>query len=203
MRPIDGTAWSVTGTQSDGKSPDVTVSGPNVTISAKARGSLFGDDPGRADWTVAVPTGAEVGLAITVNAGDTTGNLDRADLGAVSLTMNAGSARLNLAGASAIGDVNATVNAGSAALQLPSSARTADLSLNAGSLDLCLAPGTAVRVRLSGAFGSNNFDEAGLTKVNANTWESPGLDPLGAFLDLRVSATAGSFAVHTDGTCEP
>jgi hypothetical protein len=200
LRTVDGSDWSVSGTQSDGKAPDVSVSGSNVTIAPRDRGSFFGDDPGRADWTLAVPTSAQVGLAITVNAGEATGNLDGANLAAVNLTVNAGSARLDLAGAGGVGAVDATVNAGSAVLQLPSGARSADLTLNAGSLDLCVT-GTPIRVRWSGAFGSNNFEQAGLTRVDTNTWQTAGFNPLAPSLDLRVSATAGSFGLHAGGVC--
>jgi hypothetical protein len=201
VRAIAGSDWSVSGTQSDGRAPDVSVNRSTVTIAPKGRGSLFGDDPGRADWTLAVPTNAQVGLAITVNAGEATGNLDGANLGEVDLTVNAGSARLDLAGAGAVGDLNATVNAGSAVLQLPSGARSADLSLNAGSLDLCLPAGTPVRVRWSGTLGSNNFEQAGLARLDRNTWQTADFNPLSPSLDLRVSATAGSFGLHPDGVC--
>ncbi len=124
------------------------------------------------------------------------------NLGSVNLTVNAGSARLLLGSASALESVNATVNAGSAVLSLPAGGRSANLSLNAGSLTVCMAPGSPMRVSWGGALGSNDLDAAGLTKVDSNTWESPNLDTAAPFLDLRASANAGSFRLDLDGTCD-
>ena len=75
-------------------------------------------------------------------------------------------------------------------------------SLNAGSLTVCLAPGAPVRVGWNGAAGSNDLDAAGLTKVDSNTWESPGLNSAAPYLDLQVSANAASFRLELDGTCD-
>jgi hypothetical protein len=87
-------------------------------------------------------------------------------------------------------------------VRLPFEVSSATLSLNAGSLDLCLAAGTPVRATWAGALGSNDFDRAGLLKLDDSIWESPDLNPLSSYLDLRVSATAGSFHLDTDGTCD-
>jgi hypothetical protein len=202
LRPVDGTSWSVSGTESNGEAPVVKTEGTSVSITAKEHGSFFGGDLGRTDWTLAVPTTPQVGLGITLNAGQSTGSLDGAHLGDVSLTVNAGSSRLDLSHVAALGDVNGTVNAGSGVLLLPSDARSANLSLNAGNIDVCVPAGTPVRVAWSGTLGSNDLDRAGLQRVDANTWQSAGFNPLGSFLDLHVSANAGSFGLDTDGTCD-
>jgi LiaF transmembrane domain len=201
LQPVAGESWSISGTETEGRAPRVRVDSSTVTLSGQERGSIFGDF-GRTDWTVAVPLAPAVGLGITINAGDGRGDLDGATLGAVNMTVNAGSARLDLGGAAALGNVNGTVNAGSGVLVLPPGGRSVNLSLNAGSLDVCTAAGTPARVSWSGALGSNDFDAAGLTKVDANTWESDGFNPLAPFLDLRVSANAGSFGLDVDGTCD-
>jgi hypothetical protein len=202
VQPVEGTAWSVSGTESNGKAPLVRVAGTNVTIGATERGSFVGDELGRTDWTVGVPTVPEVALGLTVNAGETRADLAGTHLRAVNLTVNAGSARLDLDGATSLGDVHANVNAGSAVVRLPFDISSATLSLNAGSLDLCLAAGTPVRVTWSGTLGSNDFDRAGLMKLDDSTWQSTDFNPLSSYLDLRVSATAGSFHLDTDGTCD-
>ena len=54
VRPVDGTDWSVSGTESDGRSPEVESSGTTVSIESPGGGSFF-DDVGRARWTVEVP----------------------------------------------------------------------------------------------------------------------------------------------------
>ena len=202
LRPVDGTSWSISGTETDGEAPDVRTQGTSVTIASRDHGSFFGAGTHRTDWTVAVPTSPQVGLGITINAGESTGDLQGASLGDVALTVNAGSARMDLSLVATLGEVNATVTAGSGAVLLPVDARSANLSLNAGSINLCLASGAPVRVAWSGALGSNNLDDAGLTKVDANTWQSAAFNPVSSFLDLRVTANAGSFRLDTDGTCD-
>ena len=203
MRPTAGSSWSVSGTESEGKAPriDVDDNGADVDIEAADRGGFF-DGARRTDWTVEVPTGAQVGLGVTINAGQGSIALDGANLGPVNLTVNAGSARVLLNGAANLGNVNGTVNAGSAVLGLPSGGRSVNLSLNAGSLAVCLPPGSPMRVAWSGALGSNDLSDAGLTKIDSNTWETPGLNAAAPFLDLRVSANAGSFRLDMDGTCD-
>lgn len=199
LQAVDGSGWTVAGTETDGRAPRVRTDGSTVTIDDPERTAFF--DRGRTDWTVSVPRSPELGLGLTINAGSGTLDLDGATLSTVDATVNAGSARIDLGGAARLGDLNATVNAGSAVVLLPSGGRSVSMSLNAGSLDVCLAPATPVRVTWGGALGSNDFDEAGLTKVDNNTWESPGLNILAPFLELRVSANAGSFGLDTDGTC--
>lgn len=201
MRPTPGSTWSISGTESDGEAPEIDVDGPEVDIEAESRGSFFGN-AGRTDWTIALPTDPQLGLGITINAGEGAIELPGANLGSVNLTVNAGSARVLLGGATALGNLNATVNAGSAVVNLPPGGRSANLSLNAGTLTVCVAPGSPMRVAWSGALGSNDMDAAGLTKVDSNTWESPGLNTAAPYLDLRVSANAGSFRLDLDGTCD-
>lgn len=200
VQAVDGTAWSVSGFESQGRAPRVRTDGSTVTIDSGERSSLF-DNVGRTDWTVSVPRGPEVGLGVTINAGEGTLNLAGAMLGAVNMTVNAGSARIDLGSTGRLGDVNGTLNAGSAVLLLPGGARSANLSLNAGSLTVCLPAATPVRVAWSGALGSNDLDAAGLAKIDDNTWQSQGLSTGQAFLDMHVSANAGSFSLDADGTC--
>lgn len=201
MVPTPGSAWSVSGTETNGKSPRVGVDGTTVSIDAGEGGSFLGNS-GQTDWTVAVPTEPQLGLGLTINAGEGSIDTAGANLGAVNLTVNAGSANVRLGSVAALGNVNGTVNAGSAVISLPSGGRSANLSLNAGSLTVCVPASTPMRVAWSGALGSNDLDAAGLTKVDTNTWRSANLDTGSPFLDLRVSANAGSFNLDGDGTCD-
>ena len=93
------------------------------------------------------------------------------------------------------------MNAGDGTLSLPGGGRSANLSLNAGNLTACLPPGSPIRVEWSGALGSNDIDEAGLVKVDGNTWTSVGFDESQPHTELRVSANAGSFGLSL-GTCD-
>ncbi|HJP90135.1 MAG TPA: hypothetical protein VJ850_13960 [Candidatus Limnocylindrales bacterium] len=194
----DGSGWSISGTDRDGTGPTVDTSGGGVSLQTAEVRNLFGSS-GHAVWNVTLPKAPALDLGITLNAGDGTVSLPGATLASTSITLNAGSLTVDLGAAASAGDVNATVNAGSGALTLPAGARSVNLSLNAGSLRTCLPAGAAVRVEWSGALGSNNFDAAGLTKVDDNTWTGGNvLDPTTM---LHVSANAGSFELQLGGTC--
>jgi hypothetical protein len=124
-----------------------------------------------------------------------------ATIASASITLNAGALTVDLGGATSAGDLNATVNAGSGALTLPAGGRSVNLSLNAGSLKVCAPVGAPLRVQWSGALGSNNFDAAGLVKVDNQTWTSSGFDAAQPHMELHVSANAGSFELQFGGTC--
>jgi hypothetical protein len=198
---VDAADWSVSGSAPAGRAPSVTTSGSTVSIESASGGSLF-EDAGKSSWTVGVPRAPELGLGVTLNAGEGTADLAGATISSVSLTVNAGSFSMDLAGATRVGDVNATVNAGNATVSLPAGGRSANLSLNAGNLDVCVPAGAAVRVRWSGALGANDLDASGLVKVDDNTWTSAGFVDSQPHLELRVSANAGSFGMSIGGTCD-
>jgi hypothetical protein len=200
IAPAAGTEWTVSGTESEGRAPRITTSGSSVSIEG-APGGGFLSGVGEARWSVGVPTGPSIGLGVTLNAGRGTADLTGASMSSVNLTVNAGSFELDLAGAAQLGSVNATVNAGEATLRLPSGERSVNLSLNAGSLDACMPAGSSVRIEWSGALGSNDLDDAGLTKVDDDTWVSPGFVEAQPHTEMHVSANAGSFDFDLRGAC--
>jgi hypothetical protein len=197
---VDGSTWSVSGSDRDGKGPNVESSSSVLSLKSDSDKDFFGSR-GRVNWNVTLPRSPALALGVTLNAGE--GNLDLAgaSISTVSMTLNAGSMTLGLGAATQVGDVNATVNAGSAAVSLPAGDRSATMSLNAGSLTLCMPAGTPLRVQWSGALGSNNFDAVNLTKVDAQTWTSTGFAAGQPHLELHVSANAGSFELQFGGTC--
>jgi hypothetical protein len=199
MAAADGSDWSVAGSDANGRGPRVETSGTGVSIETPTND--FFRDSGRNTWTVGVPRDAQLGLGLTLNAGRGTADLTGASINSASLTVNAGSFRLDLANAALVGDVNATVNAGEATISVPAGDRSANLSLNAGSLELCLPASAPVRVHWAGALGSNDLDEAGLTELEDNTWVSTGFVETAPHLELRVSANAGSFNLTIGGAC--
>ncbi len=196
-----GAEWSVSGTESNGRAPDVSTSGSTVSIEGASGGAFF-SNVGRARWTVSVPTTPTLGVGFTLNAGEGQADLAGTSLSSVDLTVNAGSFRLGLDETTTLGDVNATVNAGAARILLSTGDRSVNLSLNAGSLDVCVPAGAPLLVDWSGALGSNNLDTSGLTKVDGNTWVSAGFDDAQPHMELHVSANAGSFGLDADGSCD-
>jgi hypothetical protein len=197
---VDGSDWSVSGTGPDGRGPDISADFDSVRIEPKDddfRG-FFQDG---SEWNVALPRDSSLDLGITLNAGDGTVDLAGATMENLSLTINAGSIDFGLADMETLADVSATVNAGSATFDLPGSIENASMTLNAGSIEVCVPAGTAIRVSWSGALGSNNFDAAGLDKIDDGHWQTIGFSG-GDALELSVSANAGSFSLDLGGSCD-
>jgi hypothetical protein len=197
----DGSAWSVAGSGREGDAPVIEATAGALSARTDAGRNVLAAR-GHATWNVMLPRSPSLALGLTLNAGEGRLDLAGASLSAVSMTLNAGSASFDLGRATSVGDVNATVNAGSAAISLPGGDHGANLSLNAGNLTVCVPAGTAVRAQWSGALGSNNFTEAGLTKVDNQTWTSAGFAAGAPHLELHVSANAGSFELQFGGTCD-
>jgi hypothetical protein len=198
---VDGSGWSVDGTETNGRGPSIDQSGDKVQLESD-RGNLFQNGTGRSTWNVVVPRAPELGLELTLNAGEGTVDLAGANLASVDLTINAGSARIDLAGAGRLGDLDATVNAGATTIELPAGGRAVNLSMNAGNLTVCVPAGAPMRVTWGGALGSNNLPAAGLVKVDDDTWTSSGFSEAAPHLEVRGRANAGSFTLDTDGTCD-
>jgi hypothetical protein len=196
----DGAGWRVAGSDQDGQGPTVESNAAQLSVKSKDDRAFFGSH-GHAVWNVTVPRSPIVAFGLTLNAGSGNLNLDGASISSTSMTLNAGSLTVDLSGAAQAGDVNATVNAGSAALSLPTGDRSVNLSLNAGSLMVCLPVGTPVRAQWSGALGSNNFSNAGLVKVDGQTWTSPGFIAGQPHTELHATANAGSFDLQFGGSC--
>lgn len=199
---VDGNGWQVTGSDDGGIGPvtkddgsgSVTVAGPERTFSFGASHST---------WVVSVPRAPRLETGVTLNAGDGSIDLEGANLGGFNLTVNAGSMRANLATAVTLppDGLNVTVNAGKASVALPTFDGNANLSLNAGSLEVCVPSGTAIQVQWNGTIASNNLDESGLLAVGNSTWQSAGYDAAPIHVVLDVSANAGSFDLNLGGSC--
>lgn len=192
--------WSFSGKGPSDQAPVVSADSASVRFN-HPNDTFFRVGNPASTWHVVVPQAKAIALSVTLNAGDGTLNLDGANIDDLSLTLNAGSLTANLQAATAASDVSATVNAGSAALTLPASVKSAHLTLNAGSVKVCVPDATAMTISWGGALASNNFDSLGLVKVDDNHWTTAGLATTGHVIDLNVSANAGSFNLEFGGTC--
>jgi hypothetical protein len=196
----DGSGWTVSGSDRDGTGPTIDANEGLLSVKAEEPRGFFGSQ-GRAIWNVTVPRSPIIALGLTLNAGEGSFSLAGASISSMSMTLNAGSALMDLSAAAQVGDVNATLNAGSAGISLPAGDRSVNLTLNAGSLKFCLPVGTAVRAQWSSALGSNNFSAAGLVKVDDQTWTTAGFGAGQPHIELNATANAGSFEIQFGGTC--
>jgi hypothetical protein len=196
---VDGSAWSLTGSDRDGRGPKVTSSSSLVAIEPNDAAAFPGT--GRSAWNVSIPRSPAITLGLTLAAGEGTVDLTGASITSTTMTLNAGKVTFGLGSTAALGDVNTTVNAGAATISLPAGEREVNLSLNAGSLAVCLPADAPIRVSWAGTLGSNNFGAAGLVRVDDTTWTSSAFDALQPHTELHVSANAGSFDLRSGGTC--
>ena len=196
----DGATWTVAGSDRDGDGPLIEMGASTLSVKSGTNRSFISSG-GRAHWIVTLPRSPVMALGLTLNAAEGKLDLAGASISTVSMTLNAGSITVDLSRTAQTGDVNATVNAGSAAISLPGGDRSVNVSLNAGSVSACLPVGASVRAKWSGALGSNNFSTVGLTRLDDETWTSPGFDVGQLHTELHVSANAGSFDLQFGGTC--
>jgi hypothetical protein len=82
----------------------------------------------------------------------------------------------------------------------PAATLSGSATVNAGSLALCIPPGTGVRIQSGSVLGSNNYGEKGLIQ-DGSTWTSPGYGLSSTQIDLSISANAGSVELDPAGGC--
>lgn len=197
---VDGSDWSISGTSPNGDNPEIEADLRHVEIRPTDRDEFTSFFSEGSDWDIKLPRTPNLDLSVTLNAGEGRLDLGGANLDSLSVTLNAGSIDFGLAETAGLSNVSATVNAGSATFDLPGTIDGASMTLNAGSIEACIPSGTQIRVSWSGALGSNNFDAAGLDKIDDGHWQSPGFT--GNAVELSVSANAGSFNLDLGGSCD-
>ncbi len=151
-----------------------------------------------------LPTGSQVHLDLTLNAGSA-----RADLGAMQLpelgvTVNAGEATIDASEAAGTSSVDASVNAGklSLALGTPDVVMTGDLSANAGSIEVCVPDGVGLRIRTAQQPARLvQLLRSGLTH-EGDEWIRTGANLDAHRIDLSVSANLGSITLNPESGCD-
>jgi hypothetical protein len=195
-----GTQWTLSGTSDPDRRPAVDASSGTLFIS-NGRIDFPSFGAARSDWHLALPADEDVDLSLEMNAGDARLDLAGARLTGVSLTANAGSIKLDLSRAAALQALDATVNAGDVLVSLPAESEGASITVNAGHLGLCVPGGIGLRIDASGVLSSNNFASQGLVQ-DGDSWTSPELAAKGLQLYVRVTANAGTIELNPAGGCE-
>jgi hypothetical protein len=198
-----GSGWSVTWTGDANRQPVIDATGNRLSIRGAQRvGLQLGATPGQ--WAVTLPRDPSLTLEMSVNAGSATAALGGLRLAAVSVSVNAGNARLDLTGATGVRNVNATANVGSLAVTLPQpeGILAGSLTANAGSIRICTPSGSALVIRTgSHPLGSDNFAGRGLVKAADGTWTRGDGSTASSRLDLRVDANLGSITLDPEDGC--
>lgn len=199
----DGTDWTVAGSAYEGRAPDVQASDSRLRVqSPEQRGVRLG--VGGSSWSITLPRQVSLQVGLSVNAGSA--SLDLADMRVpvLDISVNAGDATVLAAALVESGSVDASVNAGSLGITLPvpRSDLRGSLSVNAGSIDVCAPAGVGLRIHMGEqGLGSNNFDARGLVR-QGDTWTRPGYDSAPSRIDLNASANLGSITLDPEAGCE-
>jgi hypothetical protein len=195
-----GSGWTFSGSGDADRRPVVSSSATTLTI-ANAHGSdFFSFGAARSDWHLQLPTDPNLDLSLTMNAGTAGLNLAGARLTSLALTGNAGSVRIDLSNSASVGSFEATVNAGDVLVALPSISMSGSVTVNAGHVGFCAPPGAGLRFETSGAFSGNNFDAKGLSQTG-DTWTSPDYATAVTKIDLQATVNAGSVELNPIGGC--
>ncbi len=194
-----GSTWNLSGVASDSRQPRLDARPDALTIDS-SESTGFGFD-GRTAWAVVLPRDPLLDLDIEANAGDGRLTLAGARLARLSIQRNAGSVDIDLREIAALDELTVDINAGSGTLRLPAMSLDGALSVNAGSIAICSAPGTGLRIRLEGSFAAaNDFDEHDLTEVGG-AWETAGYATAEVRIALRAEVNAGSLSLDPVRTC--
>jgi hypothetical protein len=195
-----GSEWRVRAEFTDGETrlddtPD------RLSVTSAPRGAfLFGGRAQRA-LNVDLPQQQALAVNMTLNASRGTIRLPGGQLSSLNGTFNAADVSLELRGASAEGSsLGFTFNAASASLSLPADSLSAGLTLNASSLDVCVAPDVGLRIEDRGTVSANNYADVGLERIG-DTWQTPDYDAAAVQTQLRVSANASSITLQRTGGC--
>lgn len=198
----DGNGWTLSGASDDGRPPTLRLDDGQLVVVAPDRAGL-GIASAASTWQVTLPRTPVGVLSVSVDAGSADVDLAGMTLGVLDSSVNAGEARLDLSGTRGVRTVSASVNAGSLVLLLPvpGEALGGDISVNAGSASICAPDGVALRFRTDESLGSVNFGDRGLVR-NGDTWSTPGYDTAATRIDLALSANLGSITLDPEDGCD-
>ena len=131
-----GNTWRIEGEDRDGTGPNLNADNASLHLwTRNSNGNPFDALNDRGTWRVTLPDAPRLDTTLTLNAGSSTVNLAGANLGRFATTLNAGSTVINLGAVRQISSLDVEVNAGSITLTLPNLSISGSFEVNAGSVD--------------------------------------------------------------------
>ncbi|MEO8437214.1 MAG: hypothetical protein ABI562_02065 [Chloroflexota bacterium] len=198
-----GNGWRVEGEDAKGTGPRVDAT--EQTLRARPtddNGTAFWALGRRDTWQVTLPDAVPLNLSLQLNAGQARLALAGAMLDAFNLELNAGSAAVDLTSVAEIGGFDVGMNAGSLGVTLPNISMSGSIAANAGAIRLCVPAGVALRLRTGESIVAS-YDYAGHGLVqDGSTWATPGFDTASVKIDLETTANAGSFTLDPEAGCD-
>jgi hypothetical protein len=199
---VPGSGWAVTVNGAENARPTVEASTDRLAVRSPEHAVVFPFGSQRSSWQADLGRDTRYDLALEVNAGDARVDLAGATLSALTLDANAiGNTVLDLSGAT-VDRLDVSVNAASVAIRLPESASLAGaVEGNAASVGLCAAPGVGLRLVVEDNLtASNNYAAQGLVR-QGNAWESPGYANATTRVELRTTGNAISYTLAPKDGC--
>lgn len=192
-------SWKVEGVDDDGSGPRIEATPSSLKVESDERFTFLGS---RDRWTVTLPTGSTIDLSATVNAGQTRLLLGGANLGRLSVDINAGEGTIDLGDVAGITGLDVQLNASQARIVLPNLALRGSIDANAGTARLCAPAGAGLRVTMNDNItASNNFAERGLVETSENVWETQGYASAAVQLEIDAEVNAGGIEVEPAASC--
>lgn len=192
-------SWKVEGVDDDGSGPRIEATPSSLKVESDERFNFLGS---RDRWTVTLPTGSTIDLSATVNAGAARLLLGGANLGRLSVDINAGEGTIDLGDVAGITGLEVKVNAGQARVVLPNLALRGSIDANAGTARLCAPAGAGLRVTMNDNItASNNFAERGLVETSEDVWETQGYASAAVQLEIDAEVNAGGIEVEPAASC--
>lgn len=191
-----GSGWTLSGRDENGQGPELEASDGSLRIASQDGGPFFGDHD---DWEITLPTEPALDISVSVNAGSGNVDLAGARVAGVDLNVNAGDVFLRLEEAAEIGDLQVEVNAGAAHVTLPNAPMRGSVSANAGAVELCRSGSIAIRITTDDNIAAA-YDFRGLVEVG-DAWETAGFDEAAEHIELDARANAGAIAVDPEDGC--
>ncbi|MCI0582947.1 MAG: cell wall-active antibiotics response protein [Chloroflexi bacterium] len=195
----EGSTWRLAAADADNAVARVDASSTSLDIDAGSRGHWGGDIDRSTTWHLTLPTSTIDELDLTMNAGQSSVDLDGARIGSLRLTTNAGEAVVDASSAE-IGDLSVTVDLGSTSISLPAGADiVGSLDVNLGELKVCLPEGLGLRVTQGDELGEVSYE--GRTQ-DRGAWQSPDYERAAHHVDLLVNVSLGSLEFNPMGGCK-
>ena len=203
VSPGAGAAWSVDVRGTENARPTVERSADGVVVRSPSTPIAFPFATHRSTWRVQLGIAPQLDVELSLNAGSANLDLAGANLSRLSLDGNAiGDSRIDLSTA-AIGRLDVGINAADLAILLPGTGHLQGaVEGNAASVKLCAPAG--VRLRLitdKNITASNNFEDRGLVQ-RGDAWESADYGGATAQVELRTTGSAISYTLNPEDGCK-
>jgi hypothetical protein len=178
-----GDGWRFEADNTTSRAPIVEASSRSLTIEAQGRTGWQRAGMARDAWRLTLPT---------------------TPIEALSVELNAGEGRIELAGAH-VANLSSTMNAGMLSILLSAeSDMVGSIEVNAGALQVCAPSELGLRVRHTGALSGISINGADLTDPDeaGTDWQSPNYDSATNHADLDIDVNLGSVEINPIGECK-